>query len=224
MGVAGGGKLGLRVYVGPLMLGIVKMVTKITPLLVFALITNFMVCAHDASDSDDDLARALANGRTRGDAEAKILASGSTKLPLLLAWTNQLPAGIYDIGFYIGLAEVLGRMKAKEAIPFLVQNIGLNSFPFTNVWTRSPEAIEERLAAVRALIQIGPDASRAVMEAYPKYTSGMDRLAAIFTVSRIPGVPEARGFLHAVQGRTNQERYWADEDLRFFEGNNVLKQ
>jgi hypothetical protein len=206
------------------MLGIVKVLIKSTPLLLFAISVNFVVCAQDVSESDDNLARALSHATSRRDAEARILTAGSAKLPLLLAWTKQPPAGIHDIEFYFGLAEVLGRMKAKEAIPFLVQNIGLNTFPFTDAWTRSPKTIEERLPAVIALIQIGPDASRAVMAAYPKYTEGMDRLAAIFTVSRIAGVPEARGFLVAVLGQANQERYWADEGLIFSEGNNVPQQ
>jgi hypothetical protein len=34
-------------------------------------------------------------------------------------------------------------------------------------------------------------------------------------------VPEARGFLVGVLAHANQERFWADEGLKFLEGNNV---
>jgi len=184
-------------------------------LLVTALLAAFTANGEDIGDAD--LARMLAHTRSRDGAVASLVASGKGKIPILLSWADKPPVGINDYELDIGLAVAFGRMRVKEAIPFLIKNIGLNTFPFTDVWTRTPTAIEERLPAVLALIQIGPEASRAVIDAYPKYTAGMDRLAAIFVVSRIPGVPDARAFLVGVLGQSNQEHYHAEEGLRFLD-------
>jgi hypothetical protein len=45
-----------------------------------------------------------------------------------------------------------------------------------------------------------------------------DRLAAIFVVSRVTGVPEAIEFLAGVSGQANMEHIFAQEGLRLLEG------
>jgi hypothetical protein len=74
--------------------------------------------------------------------------------------------------------------------------------------------IEERLAAAKALIRIGADASRALIHASWEAMSPEDRLAAIFVVSRIQGVPESREFLLSTLAEANMERYWAENGLK----------
>src|SRR5258708_3931873 len=140
-------------------------------------------CADAAADLD--LARLLAGSRTRKSAVTKIVSSGSEKVPLLLSWTRRPPASVNEYELYIGLADAFGHLKTKEAIPFLVMHISLNRFLFTDVWTRTPDEVEDRLAAVGALIQIGPESSMAVIQSYKDFKSVEVRLAAIFVVSRL---------------------------------------
>jgi hypothetical protein len=116
---------------------------------------------------------------------------------------------------YIGLADVFGQLKTKEAIPFLVKNIGLQrGFSAPNIWMKTPQVVQERLPAVTALIRIGPEASRFLIDTFWTQLQPQDRLAAIFVVSRISGVPEAKEFLSTVLGQANMERHWAEEGLK----------
>ena len=134
-------------------------------------------------------------------------------VPLLLSWTKNPPAQVDQHGLFVGLANAFAQLKAKEAIPFLIKNISLQRWILDMpVWLKTDKVIEERLPAVAALVQIGPDASKAVISEYLTIEPD-DRLAAIFVVARIRD-PEARGFLVSVLGRANMERYWAEEGLK----------
>lgn len=166
-----------------------------------------------AQQKDLELAYRLANPGTRKAAVATLQNSGVEKLPLLLSWTQRPPSTVDKGELYIGLADAFGALKAEKAIPFLINQIGLNEFPYTDVWTKTPEAVLERLPSVRALIQIGPPASRAAMHAFSSYTTANERLAAIFVVSRIEGVAEAQTFLAAVAGQAKVQEIWAEEGL-----------
>jgi hypothetical protein len=163
----------------------------------------------------------LSEESTRPKAIAQIVASKASNVPLLLSWTDKSPSGFGPLEEYhlkIGMAEAFGRLRTKGAIPFLIKNLSLNSFPATNVWTRPSEVILHRLPCVAALIQIGPEASRAVIEAYARGSLDANgRYAAIFVVSRVPGVPEAREFLHSALGEANMQRIRAEEGLKFLE-------
>ena len=79
---------------------------------------------------------------------------------------------------------------------------------------KTPEVIESRIPAITALIQIGPAASRALLRMPAQCMTLEDRLAVIFTISKIPGVPEAHDFLLVALGQANAERYWAEERLK----------
>jgi hypothetical protein len=115
----------------------------------------------------------------------------------------------------LAMAQVFGRLKTVEAIPFLIKNITLQGWPASpNTWTKTPEVIESRVPAVAALIQIGPVASRALLHVPFQQMTPEDRVAVVFTVGQIPGVPEAREFLANVGGQANVELFWADEGLK----------
>ncbi len=158
----------------------------------------------------------LANGSTRVATVASLAASGKSRVPLLISWTLNPPPQVDKSELYVGLADAFGQLKATEAIPFLISNISLNRYPYVspNTWLKTPEVVQERLACARALIQIGPEASRALISAFHDGLSAEDRLAAIFVISRIKGVPEARGFLLSAFGQINQERHLVEEGLK----------
>jgi hypothetical protein len=176
------------------------------------------VVAVVADDRDVVLAEALASESTRESAVASIMASRQDKIPLLLSWSKKSPLE-YECRLFDGLAYAFGRLKATEAIPFLVENISQygqcgNSF---NPWSKAPSVIESSFPAIGALVKIGPDASRAVMAAFPRMTKQEDRMAAMFTVSRVPSVPEARAFLTSALARPDWEHHWAARCLRILE-------
>jgi len=124
-------------------------------------------------------------------------------------------------GSWEGLAEVFGELKIAAAIPFLVSRIGLRSTRYVALspWLKSEEVIEKTFPALSALIKIGPDASRAVIQGYPSLTMLDERLAAMFVVSHIAGVPEARDFLIRVPAAANTECIWAERGLKKLDEN-----
>ena len=186
-------------------------------MLVFA---AFMASASRAQNSETELARRLSNDATRATAIASVLEGAKRDIPLLLLWTRKPPAHIETSGLYVGLAEVFGQLQTKEAIPFLIKNIGLQRWPSSpNTWMKTPEVIEARSPAVTALIRIGPDASRAIIRTGLQGMTPEDRLAAIFVVGRIKGVPESVGFLSSILGEANLERHWAEQGLKQVEVN-----
>jgi hypothetical protein len=173
--------------------------------------------AHAQNPSDSELAHLLASDKTRQATAERIGDSGGEKIPLLLSWAKTPPSGIDEHELYVGLADVFARTKTKEATPFLVKNINLRRFNYgyNNFWKTAPQ-IELCLPAAAALIQIGPEASRAVMRAAWDM-SVEDYHVAVFVVSRIKNVPEARVFLLSVQAQANAENYWAEEGIKFAE-------
>lgn len=168
------------------------------------------------SDIDSDLQIQLANESTRQAAVDEIARQGPGMIQRLLSWERDFPN---DRALDIGLCMAFGRLKAKEAIPFLVDHINLTRHLDLsgNTWSRASEVILDRLPAVVVLIQIGPAASQAIIGTYWKQLSGQDRLAAIFVVSRIKGVPEAREFLARFMGQDKMEHYYAEQGLKLLD-------
>jgi hypothetical protein len=169
------------------------------------------------SVSDQELARLLANASSRQAAVATITASGNAKLPLLLSWIRKTPSQVDENELYIGMADAFGELKSREAIPFLIKNISLSRYLTATNWLKTASVLEDQLPAVRALIKIGPHASRALMRANTEPMFAEDRLYSIFAISQIEGVPEARDFLSSASGLANVERYWASEALNRLE-------
>jgi hypothetical protein len=161
---------------------------------------------------DATLAGLLADETTRQRGVDRIVAARNSVVPLLLSWTKSPPENVDQRQLFIGLADAFGQLRTKEAIPFLIKNISLQRWLEMNIWLKTAKVIEERLPAVAALVRIGPDASRAIINEYQAIEPD-DRLPAIFVVARIRD-PEARGFLSSVLGRANLERYWAEEGLK----------
>ena len=177
-------------------------------------------CAIDRPDEDSgNLARRLANGKTRAIAVNAAVERGTTVLPTLLALAATPPPHIDRCELNIGLAEVFGRLRSKEAIPFLIKNIGLRRTCAIdmNPWHQTPDVIEATFPCIVALLNMGPDGSRALMRAWEGPMSAPDRVAALFVVGRTSGVPEARQFLTAVARQADLVRFWAEEGLKVLE-------
>jgi hypothetical protein len=171
---------------------------------------------------DIDLARQLASEHSQKAAVEAIAASGRDKVALLLTWIKKPPIPLDVIQltiFQAGLADAFGALKAKEAIPFLMDNITLIRWPSGIPPWRTPETALERLPAVAALIRIGPEALQALVDA-PYGPSEMDqRLARVFVVSRIASNVQDKSwaiqYLRSAAAEARLQSYWADEALQF---------
>ena len=186
------------------------------PLLIVGILCATASCADTKTL---EIARQLSNEGTRRNAVAQLVASGNDTVSLLLSLAKKPPAQLDEHALFVGLADAFGQLKTKEAIPFLIENISLERGVITtpNILLKTTEVIQQRMPAVAALIQIGPEASRAVMDAWTKIDSE-DRIWAIIVVSQIRGVSEARAFLSSVVGEANQERLRAEEGLKAING------
>src|SRR5258706_10925657 len=103
---------------------------RIAAAVLMAIAAGALVSAQDAGDLE--LAKLLSEESTRASAVRTIVASGATKLPLLLSWAEQP-----TFGLALGLADAFGELKAKEAIPFLIRHIGIiRSTTRPNIWLK----------------------------------------------------------------------------------------
>jgi len=189
-----------------------------------ALIVTSASCAVWAQSAGDlALARELSDSRTRSTAVEEILASHGRVLPLLLSWAAAPPSDVNSYELAIGLADVFGGLKTREAIPFLIRNLGLNRDQRVNLWLKAPEVIERGLPAVAALVNIGAEAASALIRAYWEPMLAEDRPAAIFAITRIvkvlspTAVPEAPAFLRSATAKLRIESRYAEEGLTYLE-------
>jgi hypothetical protein len=162
-----------------------------------------------------DLARLLASEEGREDAIAFVSASPNDRIPLLLELTKRSGADADGHDLLVGLADAFGKLKVERAIPFLLKNLTLPRDQFIDLkpWMKTDYVIVQAFPSIAAMISIGPDASRAIMHAYGQAMTNEDRLASIFVVAHIPGVPEAKIFLRRVSLQASQERFFAQEGL-----------
>ena len=167
-----------------------------------------------AQESDDsDIARSLSKKETRETAIDLIEASPDNKLSVLLSWIVKAPADVDRLELYIGLADTFGRMRLKEAIPFLVKYICIPRTPDRpNIWLKSQEAIEQQLPAVGALVRIGSEASNFLIGVPWDERPRAERMAGVFVVARI-GDSRARAFLIEALRQPKPERDFAAEGL-----------
>lgn len=175
-------------------------------------------CIAASAQDGLQIARELANESTRKSAVAKVVASGVNTVPILLSLSQSPPPEVNEYDLARGLADAFGQLKTKEAIPFLITHLSLERGRFVtpNTWMKGGEVIRERMPAISALIQIGPEASKASIYGWERIPLD-DQVAAIFVVSQVQGVPEARGFLSATIAEANLKRYWAEEGIKAFD-------
>jgi hypothetical protein len=189
-------------------------------------ISACLLSAYAQSGQRDPFAVRLVNPDTRQETLDEIRQNRDKVLPRLLAWAKELPSGFNEFeqrDLQIIMAEIFGNLRVEEAIPFLIANISLDKGPMTNVWGRTPEVIQARLPGVAALIAIGPEAARTLIATPRDRMSPYDRLAAVFVVSRIGGVPGAREYLNSALGEATALHYRAEEGLRYLESHPELR-
>ena len=167
-------------------------------------------------NNEQELALLLASKSERQKAIAFVAASRTSRVPLLLSLAKAVPPNVDEHELQVGLADAFGALKVTEAIPFLLRHIALRREALVDLrpWLKTADVIELSFPSVTALISIGPDASVAAMRAYDQATTPEERLAIVFVVSRIGGVPAAKPFLSHVVGRADLERYFAQEGLK----------
>jgi hypothetical protein len=166
-----------------------------------------------------DEARLLANPSTEHPRVYEIIMSGNANVPALLSCARNPPPDVERDQLYVGLSDVFGRLRAKEGIPFLIENIDMcrSMSLCANAWLKADYVLKELKPAIMALIRIGPDASRALIhESWARKPRG-DRMAALFVVSQIRGAPEARGFLTSAVNRRGFEHYWAEHCMQLLD-------
>ena len=129
------------------------------------------------------LAKALCSskpGERRATIEA-VVASTGPALPWLLAWAKcpldsawvkckDGPPLVYRVdpwSLFWPMAEIFGRLRVKEAIPYLIENIWIGNGPIRK---DDPE-LHTQSPAIHALLQIGPDATPALLQALRKWPS-----------------------------------------------------
>jgi hypothetical protein len=154
------------------------------PRLVFIGILALLDCNAQVP-TPESLADLLSNEKTRGKAIAELSASDPLVLKTLLDLAERPSNEIRHLKLKVGLADAFGKLRAKAAIPFLIQNLGLERGWDVNTSLKSEEVILERRAAVAALVQIGAEAVPALIGAHRVMTNREDRQMAIFALSRI---------------------------------------
>jgi len=177
--------------------------------------------------SDKELVRLLASANTREGTVTRIVAMGKAKVPVLLSWADRTPTELFEPEslapilaheLNVGLADVFGRLRTAEAIPVLIKNIGIERLVPGDTWSRGPERIAADYPAAGALVRIGPEASKAVIHASEQPMPPMDRVVAVFVVSRIQGVPEAKQFLSRAEWEAATQLDYARDGLKLLGG------
>ena len=188
------------------------------------LIATLAGCLVASAQTERDQAQTgpPAEGITLPADVAKLLAANKENVPLLLKWAEAPPVPLIDPElnlFQTELADIFGHLRTKEAIPFLTRNISLRRWPtIGSVWRMAPRAFVDQMPAVAALIEIGPDAFKALINAPYGPSTSEDRLAAVFVVSRTASSTEdkerARQYLTGALAEANTLRIRAEEGLR----------
>lgn len=172
--------------------------------------------------SDLELAKRLADPEKRQPAVEEVIASGNARVRLLLSWARHSPAGLGNYpgesSLKVGLADIFGALKTREAIPFLIENIDLPRFLSEPIWLKSDKVIEERRPCASALIRIGSPAAEALMKAFAETGDSSKRSLLIFTLARIAPMTLTRTsivrFLRQAQNEAELERQLAADGLK----------
>ncbi len=112
----------------------------------------------------------------------------------------------------LSMIEIFGRLRTKDAIPFLVEHISSDSTAMNTIWMRGPETIAEALPAIQALLKIGRDATPELIRALgkipycPSWTDckRKDRIAIVVTLAMLKD-PRAKAALEKETEHSSKE-------------------
>lgn len=109
------------------------------------------------------------------------------------------------------LIEALGAVKARQAVPFLIDKISLRSPVSDPPWLKAPEVVIYVSPSIKALLGIGKPAVEPLKRAiYFGRLNLEDRLAVVFTLSRMDA-PEAQDALRTVRNYAQREVWYSDD-------------
>ena len=164
--------------------------------------------------TESDLAQLLSNDKTFNNAIDWVRDSEESRIPILLRLTMSIDGERNKCGpLSFGLMRAVGALKLKQAIPYLKENVACNIYKADNPWLKSPEIIEQRMPALAALISIGSDATKALIDLYQHPVHRDDQIIAIFGLSRIHD-PMTHEFLYDVLGGTQLIEFYAKKGIK----------
>lgn len=186
----------------------------------------------DAAAQRAELAKDLSQPREEDRQKAidAIVASPKAVLPWLLEWSrcsrratreacdSPPPARVWVLrdNFYSAMAQIFGRLGVKEAVPFLVREIDVDT---RFVRPRGSLPVDRGSPAIKALIEIGKEATPellrrfAGLKACDDETCGLQRLAVVIALAGVAD-PRARPALMEASKRSGPERLVAVDGLR----------
>ena len=165
-----------------------------------------------ASVSEINLARSLADEHKRAATIQRLAASGgSEEIKMLLKWTEKPPQGVSARDLYFGMIEAFGRLRTRQAIPFLIRHINLRHLQTGNLWMRTDDVVIEWSPAIQALLAIGPEAIPALSKAYSTAEPN-DRLAIVLTLAHTHDAA-AKPTLQSILGIAERESTLARDGL-----------
>jgi len=124
------------------------------------------------------------------------------------------------------MIEIFGRLRTKEALPFLVEHIAMDENAMATIWMKSPQSIAASVPGVQALLRIGPDATPALLRALeklPYYKAGVPgdykkRIAIVVTLAMMRDRRAKPALEKEIQHSDAGEA--AFQGLRWLEGKN----
>lgn len=156
------------------------------------------------------------NDAARSDAASRLVEAGPEAIPLLITVLCNRAEPNFDVAWRPA-AEILGKLRAGEAAPCLVQMLGLGDVTLS---VFKPERIiAEHEPAFAALVQIGEPAVPAIARALPSLHP--DKAYLAMRVLRVINTPHARAAAETyIKQLENQARLAREvlEDFKYGPG------
>lgn len=146
---------------------------------------------------------------------AFVSGSRRERIPLVMELTTESFPSVDDHRLQVGLADIFGELKVEESVPFLANHLILRRYPGADFapWSKRDPVVLQTFRPFRPSFRSGRTHLKALIKEYAGAKQSEKRLAAIFVVAHIPGVPEAVEFLKSVSEPTGLEREYINTGL-----------
>jgi HEAT repeat protein len=165
--------------------------------------------------SPEEIARGLS--ASTQDREITLKRLDASVVPMLLLWTKRPPEVPFQRELPAGMAEAFARFPTKEAIPFLIEHIDVDSTfgIWLAPWAKTPSVVIDTFPAVKALLRIGSQSRRPLIDILKAggLGTGDGRLAAIFTIGRLGKSKEGIECLRSLKSQSKLEEFWRQYGL-----------